>query len=308
VTVTGLGSLKNTIIQPKPGLSLAAVPNDLALPQTNTSKTITENSLTEIHGKHLYQKTEGAESSSSSVVFVHGLGGSMEFYTPLINALGLKKSQKLHLADFEGHGLSPTSPLSSITIDSLADDLAGIFEIGNLSSSSDTTLVAHSMGCLVALRFVIQHPDLVKRLVLLGPPPNPLPEPAVNAFNDRATLVRKRGIIAVLDSVTESSTSRRTKGTIGLTAARLSLLGTEPESYAKACTALAGSKALALESVPCKTLIITGDEDKVSPPSLCTTYSGRIPNSLPPVVLKEVGHWHIFEDTQGVATAIQEFL
>lgn len=232
----------------------------------------------------------------------------MEFYTPLINALGLKKSYKLHLADLEGHGLSPTSPLSSITIDSLADDLAGIFETANLSPSSETTLVAHSMGCLVALRFVIQHPDQVKKLILLGPPPNPLQEPAVNAFNDRAALVRKKGMIAVVDSVAESGTSSRTKTTTGFTAVRLSLLGTEPESYAKACTALAGSKVLPLESVPCKTLIVTGDEDKVSPPNLCTTYSGRIPNSLPPVVLKEVGHWHVFEDSHGVATAIQNFL
>ncbi|KAF4770049.1 hypothetical protein HAV15_011637 [Penicillium sp. str.  len=306
VTISGLGSLINTIIKPDLNVSLATVPQDLRVPETNTSKTVNGSCLTPIKGKSLYYKRQG--NGTRPIVFVHGLGGSLEFFTPLINSLGLDKSHQLHLADLEGHGLSPTTALSSITIESLADDLAGIFEHAGLSPSSETTIVAHSMGCLVALYFAIKYPDHVKKLVLLGPAPNPLPSPAVNIFNDRAALVRKRGMVSVVDAVATLGTSTRTKSFIGLAAVRLSLLGTEPESYAKLCTALAACKTLPLGCVKAHTLIITGNEDKVCPPALSISYADRIPQALAPVILKEVGHWHVFEDVQAVSAAISKFL
>lgn len=307
VSISGLGQLKNEIIEGDPLTSLAPAPSDLTLPSTNASKTITGGCLTQINGKPLYYKKHG--TGGSPIVFVHGLGGSSEFYTSLINSLGIDKSHELHLADLEGHGLSPTSPLSVISIESLSDDLAGVFDVAGLSSTSGTTLVAHSMGCLVALQFAIKHADLVHKLILLGPASNPLPDPVISAFNDRAELVLEKGMLAVVDAVSASGTSVRTKASgVGLTAVRLSLLATEPESYAKACMALAGSKSLPVESIKCETLIITGEEDKVSPPALCTSYSQRISQSLPPVVLKDVGHWHVFEDVEGVAGAVRSFL
>lgn len=307
VSISGLGQLKNRIREGNPLESLATAPSDLTLPSTSTSKTITGGYLKQINGKLLYYKKQG--SDGSPIVFVHGLGGSSEFYTPLINSLGLDKSHELHLSDLEGHGLSPTSPLSVISIESLANDLAGVFGIAGLSSTSGTTLVAHSMGCLVALQFAIKNPGLVHKLILLGPARNPLPDPAINAFNNRAELVRDKGMLAVVDAVCASGTSTTSKASgVGLTAVRLSLLATEPESYAKACMALAGSKPLPIKSIKCETLIITGEEDKVSPPALCTSYSQRISQSLPPVVLKDVGHWHVFEDVEGVVAAVQSFL
>lgn len=307
VAVSGLGELKNKIIEGDSFKSLAATPNDLRLSETNTSRTITGECLTQVNGKPLYYKTLG--SGSSPIVFVHGLGGSSEFYTPLINSLGLDKSNQLHLADMEGHGLSPTSPLSTISIESLADDLAGVFDHAGLSSSSGTTLIAHSMGCIVALQLALKNPQLFSKLILLGPAPNPLPEAAIGAFNTRAELVREKGMVAITDAISSAGTSDKSKESgIGLAAVRMSLLGTEPESYAKACTAMAGSKQLSVESVKCKTLIITGKEDKTSPPELCASYARRIPQCLPPVVLEDVGHWHLFEDVDGVSNAVRSFL
>ncbi|KAF3386364.1 putative protein YisK [Penicillium rolfsii] len=289
VVVTGLGSLKNRIIAASPKTSSELpLENDTVFPYTNTTKSITGACLTRINNKPLYYKREG--SGSSHIVFIHGLGGSMEFFTPFINILGLDKSYQLHLADLEGHGLSPTSALSVITISSLVQDVDGVFEHAGLESSTDTTLVAHSLGCIVALKFAIQHPEKVKKLILLGPPPNPLPPASVQAFNDRAALVRRKGMLAVVEGVASAGTSERSKSTLGLTAVRMSLLGTEPESYAKACVALAACEAIQLDSVQCATLIVTGDEDKVSPLALCVLYAEKIPHSLPPISIPNVGH------------------
>jgi pimeloyl-ACP methyl ester carboxylesterase len=269
-------------------------------------KTITGDCLTEINGKRVYYKKQ--DTGNKPIVYVHGLGSSNEFFTPLINTLDLNMSHQLYLIDLEGHGLSPTSPLSTITIESLANDMNGLFEEEGLSAASQATVVAHSMGCLVALCFAIKYPEKAKKLVLLGPPRNPLPASAVNTFNERASLVRRKGMLAIADTVSIAGTSQRTKASLGFTAVKLSLLGTEPESYAKTCTALAGCKALPFQCIQAKTLIVTGDEDKVSSPELCTAYAQRIPDALPPVILSKVGHWHMFEDFRGVATAISGFI
>ncbi|OJJ41926.1 hypothetical protein ASPWEDRAFT_147982 [Aspergillus wentii DTO 134E9] len=296
VSITGLGSLLNPVIASD--ASIASVPSDLTLPLSNARS----GCLTSINNKSLYYKQTG---QGSPIVFIHGLGGSMEYFSPLIASLQLDQSHQLHLADLEGHGLSPTSPLSTVTIESLAVDVKGVYDHAGLSKA---TLVAHSMGCIVALQFALLYPDLIEKLVLIGPPPNPLPDAAINAFHSRAGLVREQGMTPVVDAVVGAGTSAATKSSnpLAVTAVRLSLLGTHPEGYAKACTALAGCQQLPVEEISCKTLIITGEEDKVSPATVCASYAEKLHTET--VILKDVGHWHVFEDVSGVSEAIRAFL
>lgn len=168
------------------------------------------------------------------------------------------------------------------------------------------------MGCLVALAFVLQHPGLVHRLILLGPPPTPLPDAGAKGSIARAETVRRGGMPAVTGAVASAGTSAASKETnpLAIAAVRLSLLGQDPEGYAKACTALAGAgaKKLAVGDVDCQTLIITGEEDKVGSPAGCAELAGSIPRCDQPVVLPNVGHWHIFEDVKGVSDAVSKVL
>lgn len=289
-----------------PTIALVQESSKSAVPVANLTKSVNGVGLTNVDGKPLYYQTRG---SGSPIVFIHGLGGTHDFYTPLVAALSLDKTHALHFFDLEGHGLSPTSALSTLSIESFAADVKGIFNHARISSGA--TLVAHSMGCLVALTFVLKNPGLVSKLILLGPPPNPLPEAASKSSIARAALVREKGIAAVVDAIAAAGTSEATKANnfVGFAAVRLSLLGQDPESYAKACTALAGAtNALPLDKVDSETLIVTGNEDKVSPPTLCTKYASTIPKSHGAVVLDRVGHWHIFEDVHGVANAVKSFI
>lgn len=116
---------------------------------------------------------------------------------------------------------------------------------------------------------------------------------------------------AIVDAVATAGTSEHTKkhNPVGLAAVRLSLLGQDPEGYAKGCTALAGAtNALDVGKIEAETLIITGSDDGVSPPALCEKYAESIKRCRGPVVLKGVGHWHVFEDVAGVASAVKDFL
>jgi pimeloyl-ACP methyl ester carboxylesterase len=244
---------------------------------------------------------------TSFTQFFSGLGGSSESYTPLINTLGLSNSHSLHLLDLEGHGLSPTSAASTISISSYASDFHALAQHAKISSA---TVVAHSMGCFIALTLAIKYPELVSKLILLGPPPNPLPEGVQAGSITRAATARSSGMSAVVDSVVTAGTSAKSKAENGvaIAATRLSLLGQDPEGYAKGCTALAGVSAkLNVAEIKAKTLIITGGDDKVSPPQVCEKYAEEIKGSKVEV-LSQVGHWHIFEDLKGVAAVVGSFL
>lgn len=308
VSVSGLGTLRNRIAsQSAENATIHSILKQSHIPLTNWSKSINGAGLTEIGGKLLNYKHLG-RNDGPPVVFVHGLGGTVDYWTPLISTNKLAETHSLHLFDLEGHGLSPTSPLSVLSISSFAEDVKGVVQHANLLSG--ITLVAHSMGCLVALAFVLANPGKVSKLILVGPPPSPLPDTASQGSYARAVTIRSQGMSAVVDAVATAGTSENTKknNAVALTAVRLSLLGQDPEGYAKACTALAGAtNTLDISQVDAETLIITGDEDKVSPPALCEKYKSTITRCSVDV-LPQTGHWHLFENLEGVSKAVQKFL
>ncbi|RFU28786.1 hypothetical protein B7463_g7540, partial [Scytalidium lignicola] len=307
VTVTSLGELVNSIAAPdSPNLTLARVQSQSQshIPIANV-KTRGKRGLVNMGGKELFYQVQGKQDGPA-IIFIHGLGGSSTYFNPLLDTL--RSTHALHLFDLEGHGLSPTSALSTLTIASFASDVEQIFKISNLQSA---TLIAHSLGCLVAMRFAIEHPQLVSQLLLMGPPPSPLPQAGSDGAYGRAAIVRSKGMLSVVDAVINGGTSPRTKkeNALAIAAIRLSLLSQDPESYAKACTALARSvsSTLNVSQLKCKTLILTGSHDLVSPPQICQHYVDQIKSSEL-IVLQDVGHWHLFEDSKQTSEAVYNFI
>lgn len=308
ISVTGLGTLTNRTAPPgASNTTLSRVTSASAFELTNAAKTASKGAgLAIVNGKPISYQRIG--SGNENIVFAHGLGSTKDYWTPLISKLSLADSASLHLYDFEGHGLSPTHPLSEISVKTLTADLASIFQLAGIPASTPATLFAHSMSCLVAIKFALENPGLVKKLVLLGPPPSPLPKASSDLYLARAALARTKGMAGIADASVESGTSGFTKknNPLAVAAVRLSLLGQDPESYAKACQALAGATSrLEVEKLSVDTLIITGQEDRASPPSLCEEYRAEIKDSRL-VVLENVVHWHVFEDVAGVSRAVTD--
>lgn len=193
VSVTKLVVLRNKIAgaQSK-NYTVARVQKVSHIPTNNLSKSCGGTGLTMINSKPLYYRQAGESTSHK---------GTSEFYVPLISASSVAKTHKLHLFDIEGHGLSPTLATSVISIDSYAEDVAGVFAYANITSGG--IVVAHSMSGRVALVFALKYPQLVSKLVLLGPPPSPLPETPSNAMKGRAAAVRQGGMAAWRQSWTQ---------------------------------------------------------------------------------------------------------
>ncbi|KAK3073602.1 hypothetical protein LTR53_004701 [Teratosphaeriaceae sp. CCFEE 6253] len=317
IAVTGLGVLRNKVVKADADNHVTRrIREETSIPVHNLSITNGGLGLTTLpNGKRLRAKKIG--KGPSSIVFVHGLGGSMSYYTPILSKLGLNEADNTKytslLFDLEGHGLSPTTATSQLSIKSYADDLQGLIETLQLPADNGLMLVAHSMGCLVASLFASQHSDLVTRLILIGPPPCPLPAGGADASLKRAAAVRAEGMRNIALAVADAGTSAKTKanGGLALTAVQMSLLSQDPEGYAKGCTALAGARELDIDFAKLgkglESLVITGEEDKVSPPAHAKKLAETL-GSAKTVVLPEVGHWHVFEDVEGVAAAMTDFM
>ncbi|RHZ52486.1 hypothetical protein CDV55_103912 [Aspergillus turcosus] len=304
ISVTGLGTLKNSIATPETR-NKTVERLESHIPISN-QKAPAGSGLTNINGKDLLYQHLGKQDGPP-VVFIHGLGGSSTYFHPLTSKL--QSTHSLHLLDLEGHGLSPTSALSSLTIASFAEDFYQMTKTASINQG--VTVVAHSMGCLVAMKLALEHPDLVSKLILMGPPPNPLPQAASQATYDRAALVREKGMLSVVDAITKGGTSTyvQEKKPLSIAAVRMSLLTQDAEGYAKACMALAGSAqdALDVKQLKCPVRIVTGDADKVGSPDVCKKYETSMQDAKTKV-LANVGHWHLFEDVEGCLDAVYEVL
>ncbi|KAL0937489.1 fumarylacetoacetate hydrolase [Colletotrichum truncatum] len=310
ISIDGIGTLTNKVSENvSVNTTAKRFSSQSAFQLTNAARSIQGTAgLVSVNSKLLNYQRLG--NGKEIIIFVHGIGSTKEFWTPLISTLNTQDSATAHIFDFEGHGLSPTHPLSELSIASLTADLAGIFELAGVSDQSSATLVGHSMGSLIAAKFALDHPSLVKKLILIGPPPSPFPRVAVETLLSTAALVRTQGISAILEKSVSSGLSEhtKTKNPLAVAAVRLSLLGQDPEAYAKAISALAKfEESLALEKLEAETLIISGEHDVLSTPAVGQDYASRIPKSNH-VVLPNTGHWYVFEDVAGVVKSLQDFL
>lgn len=310
VSVNGLGTLTNRIASLNSSNPTTERFRKVTALRTSNMKSMvmSELLLTTINNKPMNYFAIG-KSTNPPIVFVHGYGGSSEIFQPIYVALGLPQSHWLHLFDIEGHGQSPTSSLSKISIRSIAQDINGILEHRNITSGA--TIIAHSSGCLAAIEFALSHPDKVSQLILLGPPPTPVSEDLRKTMHTMAERARFAGMTAIVDRIArlETSTTTTHSNPLAFTAIRASLLGQDPEGFAKSFTAYVDAERLDVANLRTSTLIITGSDDSVSGPQVCQRYYMQNMGGRATLrVLEGIGHWSVFEDVTAVASAIGEVL
>lgn len=308
VAISGLGTLRNQVVQAHVAKKASLPMSHTILPTFNTERSADCSFLTRIESKMVNVEVTG--QGSVKAVFIHGLGGSTEFYGPLMKAARLHEAIQCYSYDLEGHGLSPTDATSVVSIQSYIDDLYALF-LHHESILKSAILVAHSMGSLIALGFVSQHPELVEKLILLAPARYPVPATAAGGQQKRAAAVRSGGMRACADTVATNGTSAKTKTSnpTAYAAVHAILMSQSPVGYAKACTALGAASAFEVDfsRITMPVLIVAGDEDKVSPLSACESLQDRFKDSRLDV-LSDVGHWSALEDPFAVGNAIREFL
>ncbi|HEY8521600.1 MAG TPA: alpha/beta hydrolase [Gammaproteobacteria bacterium] len=118
-----------------------------------------------VDGRCWYARVGAGRSSGEylPVVLVHGFGISSAYFVPTAERLAGRFD--VYAPDLPGHGRSD-DPARPLDVTDLADALRAWMLVMRIDRAS---LVANSMGCQTAVELAVRYPDVVDRLVLIGP-------------------------------------------------------------------------------------------------------------------------------------------
>ncbi len=246
-----------------------------------------------INGRKVHVQSVG---TGPDVVVVHGLLSSItSWYFAVAPALATE--YRVLMYDLRGHGLSEFST-SGYGLTSMTGDLSDV--VTRHTGSAPIVLIGHSYGAVIALRYALDHPDRVRRLVLVEPPLPVISATWVESFRKLST----RDFMATLPALAQAWLKAFAKQPLklGAKAMRLSTQSTivddmlaEPDI---------GDDQLA--TLQCPALLCCGTRSN----EVFQETSARLLRVLPNVRLQMIeGDHYLPEEAPGpLAQAIREFL
>ena len=263
-----------------------------------------------VAGGVTYAYRELGPAGGVPVVFFVHLAANLDNWDPrIIDAI----AQERHVIAFDNRGVGGSTGTVHDTIEAMAADaVTFIRALGH----DQVDIFAFSLGGMVAQTLVLEHPDLVRRLVLTGTGPKggkDMDKVARTTYYDivRATLTRsdpkeflffnrdatgKQAARAFIRRLKERTTDRDRD--VSIPAFRTQL---------KAIRAYGRSTPADLSTITQPTLIANGDHDRMVPSVLSHDLHRRIQGSEL-IIYPDSGHGGIFQVHQEFAAAAVNFL
>ncbi len=149
-------------------VALAAVPTIVNAQETKSVDTTTEAAPSpkktghiEANGVNYYYEIRG---EGAPLLLLHGGLGTMDMFQPLMPIFA--RGHEVITVDLQGHGRSTLGDRPISLLD-MGDDMA---VVAKQLGYDKVDVLGYSLGGGVALRLAVQHPDTVKRLVLVSTP------------------------------------------------------------------------------------------------------------------------------------------
>ncbi len=269
------------------------------------------------NGLNLVYETQGA--GEEVVIVVHGGAGlPHEYFHPML--YNLSRYAKLVFFDRRADMLSATSGKGMASVGELSDDIDSLRKTLGLER---VTLLAHSFGATIALRYAVEHPANVKRLILVSAGPS-----VENPYEGEKRIVKKL-------SKVEMAAYRSGEGGTGATKPcdrvrmRYSVLYPyyfhkrvpyefDRGVYTVYFDALSKKEALASDSssldfradlsdIKVPVLVVAGRHDLVTPPDQSFQLANGLPQSRL-VVLEHSGHFPFFEENYLFTEWVRQFM
>jgi pimeloyl-ACP methyl ester carboxylesterase len=241
---------------------------------------------------HIYEGSE--EGQRPPVVLIHGAGGTHLYWPAEVRRL---PGYRVYAPDLPGHGKSGGRGQQSVP--AYAEEiLAWLASLGLHSA----VFVGHSMGSAIALSLALNHPEHVLGLGLAGGGARLRVAPALLESAAQPATFQN-----AIESVVSWSFSPQTPAHL-VELARQNMIETRPSvlySDFLACDAFDESARIAEIRQP--TLILCGEDDKMTP----LRYSQFLASSIPNATLKIIpnaGHMVMLEQPLAVAEALSVFL
>lgn len=212
-----------------------------------------------------------AGAGDRAFVLVHGFTGCRDDFAsqlPALSAYG-----RTIAPDQRGHGESTnTGDSATYHFEQLVDDLRGFVDALGIARFD---LLGHSMGGMVALRFVLAHPERVASLVLMDTSPHPLGGLPREIFEKGAQIARAVGMekLHEIARTNAAENARRTAADRRLeqewgeerywARQRARLMAMDVEAFEALGVALGEQESVTerLGEIGCPTLVLVGETD-----------------------------------------------
>jgi pimeloyl-ACP methyl ester carboxylesterase len=258
-----------------------------------------------LNGARLYYEEHGG--GPQTVIFAHGLLWSGQMFAQQVDVL--QQHYRCITFDWRGQGQSEVTR-SGYDMESLyADTLALIDALGIKACH----FVGLSMGGFIGMRLAARRPDVVTSLILLGTSADP--EPAANIPKYRMLNLVGRwlgfGLVAAQvmpimfgqKFLSDPTRSRLREEW------RLRMLANHRIGITQATAGVITRRGISdlLLTIGAPTLILVGDQDVATPPSVAQRIHARIPQSQL-AIIPGAGHTSTVEEPEAVNAAILAFL
>ena len=245
--------------------------------------------------------------SGTSLVLLHGIGSAARSFRDQLD--GLSANHRVIAWDAPGYSGSAALAPEAPTADDYAARLATFLDDLGIDACH---LLGHSLGCLMAARFTVRHPDRVRSLSLcsIAAGQGLLPESERRKLLDQrigdlATLgasemARKRGPRLVAPGASDEVRQRVID----------TMAAVSPDGYAQAARMLStGDIKADVVRLPAAlpVQIVYGDADVITPPAKNQEVAALRPDA-PVTVVSNAGHALYVEQPQAFNSTVTRFL
>jgi 3-oxoadipate enol-lactonase len=247
----------------------------------------------EVHGK------EGAPW----LVLSHSLACSVRMWDPQIAAL--KDQYRILAYDTRGHGAS-SAPKGAYTLELLADDLHFLLRELKIEKVHFCGL---SMGGMIGQTYALRYPGALRSLTLADTTSR-YPAEAWPLWQERIATAQAKGMAPLAQATLERWFTEpfRRSNAGAVDAIRKLILATPVAGYAGCCHAIPKINLTArLREIKCPILVIVGEQDPGTPPSMAREIHENAPGSTL-VVLPQAAHLSNLEQPEGFSRTLRDFL
>lgn len=228
-----------------------------------------------VNGVRIAYRVDGsADAVRPWLVFSHSLACDHRMWDPQVAAFG---DYRLLRFDTRGHGASE-APAGEYQLETLADDLKGVLDALRINTCH---FIGLSMGGMIGQQFALRHPRRFRTLTLADTTSR-FPADAAAVWPQRLALVRAHGMDAIVPSTIERWFTAGFRAAQPDVVARIAQMirSTPVAGYAGCAHAVSHINLTArLPTIDCPTLVIVGDADLGTPPSMAEEIVQAIPGA-----------------------------
>ncbi len=245
------------------------------------------------------------QGDGPALLLLHGFPCDLTTWQPQVEALA--SAWRVVRFDARGFGASPPGD-GALTMERIADDAAGLLDHLDLGQA---VFIGLSMGGYAGFAFVRRHAERLRGLVLTNTRALPDDPEARRRRAELAEQVRQRGVEAAAEAFLPKvvgDTTRRDNPAL-VERLRATMLGASRQGVIDALAGLAAraDSRPTLREIAVPTLVISADEDGISPPDEARAMQAAIPGSRV-AILPRAGHMSNLENPAAWNAAVLAFL